>query len=283
VLAAGTGETLRNRTSIFKNNAKTVLENGAVKIWKTGARKINNKFWLFGIAALLGLGKAPAQETQTHLSKETIANVKSTSPVDSLKPAADSLFLYHADLPKFLELASELDDVDIEYVTVQSDRELLVKNGYYNPRLDKIFIRFINNPDDDYKKIMYNKRLPFVFAHEYKHLADRRNYSKYGFSRDELIKSNIHEELTARMSELLLGRKIFMLTGSIADAFIDQNADADANYRTGTMVNTYNPYANYLKKQNGKLDAIPTAAEIDVIVQAVLDMMRHEPDNQELK
>ncbi|MDR1338401.1 MAG: hypothetical protein LBJ73_05250 [Rickettsiales bacterium] len=117
-----------------------------------------------------------------------------------------------------------------------------------------------------------NDNLPQIIVHELKHLMNRLLFPKIGFSLSDFVELNIHDEITARIAEMLFLRDIYLSSGDMAQAFLGLEKIRECDLLRNDIINM--PYQEYVKKRKN-LPPVPDEDEINALVNSAIDMMRH--------
>ncbi|MDR0741310.1 MAG: hypothetical protein LBF28_00870 [Rickettsiales bacterium] len=131
------------------------------------------------------------------------------------------------DIDKFIQFASAMNPkIKIETIIVRNTFDIRLQQGFYNPKTDTITLYVHKVPDDEHGLIYYdneskscwsrdgmkveldmlNECVVAIAVHEFKHFCDRNAYSRGGFTIPQIAQINLHEEITARIAEMLLMR-----------------------------------------------------------------------------
>jgi hypothetical protein len=116
-----------------------------------------------------------------------------------------------------------------------------------------------------------NSMIPVFLMHELVHRINAHLFLKYGFTISEFAKSNIVDEVSARIGELLFRRKIFIDSQDLATAFrFVLNEDKDAALFWQTSLSGCKGYADFLTAN--EIGDVISPAEMDAILESAIKM-----------
>ncbi|MDR1206963.1 MAG: hypothetical protein LBK26_00920, partial [Rickettsiales bacterium] len=217
---------------------------------------------------------------------------KSRTVGDSLQPeekfygiyaATECVFRNFLDMDLLINELSELDFINVEHLEFHRDEDLLKMNGFYDLRSDKISIRYFPRTMPNDNTNVYNARLPFVLIHELKHYLDLHFHLKQNFDARQLILANLNEEFVARVSELLLARRIAIQSDNYMSAFrrlADRGGDHDMILGKLSPPDLFYKYRNWLDKNRAALCDTLSTAEADIIVSTAISMFHPDAIRQ---
>ena len=249
------------------------------------------KFWILGISALLSMGTTQAQN-----DNDSIPNVKEIimPPATPDKPQVPAIDWYSPigtwlQKDSLINFVSEnLPFVKIENFAINSidDFENMfgedappMMPAQYNLVKNEVTIRLINSDNFSagstgpsiihneeifqIKKFIqqYNKMSLACLAHELRHCINANTISLYGLTGNDIALLQVYDEISARIEELLLRRKIFIATKSINET----SSDYQGNYSE-----KFKPYYKYLRKNGDFMTNTLTQAEADIIINCAI-------------
>ena len=199
----------------------------------------------------------------------------------------------HAKWPagrEFIDsIAAKIPNFEVlDYIVNDGYEFYKMPHGFYQPSSDSVFVALFSPGNKitneqafmtkearmgSYKQMfnVLNFNACLTAIHELKHIINRLLYAKIGFTVSEFAEINIHDEISARIAELLFMRDIYMSTGDIKEAFAGPNEMnrcdlTQDNPRIGT------DYEKYIKKIK-TLPPVPTQEEMLVIIKTAIKMM----------
>lgn len=122
----------------------------------------------------------------------------------------------------------------------------------------------------------FNDGIPGMVQHELWHQRNDACVSLYGLTFDEIVDTQVHDEFSAVVAELMFRRKVYMKTGSIKDSFRGVEANSLRSVRGGQGV--FRKYEKFLKKNSKILTDTITAAEADLMIQLSIDCFEDYQD-----
>ncbi|MDR1360981.1 MAG: hypothetical protein LBJ18_01575 [Rickettsiales bacterium] len=179
--------------------------------------------WVAGISSILGMSKTRAQNPTAAADSIFFGKSTRTETVYtglSIKSLFNTNFTNLTDAHSFLSYAKSLHpQIEIDSVFVDTDSKLAAIPAHYNPTTKKVRVKYflpydgrfvsetgLSKEEWDQEIKLKNDMLFTVLPHELGHWYDYNSYSTAGFTRAELIKLNIHRELSKRVFQLLSRR-----------------------------------------------------------------------------
>jgi hypothetical protein len=120
----------------------------------------------------------------------------------------------------------------------------------------------------------HNIRIPALYVHEQRHYLNGLAVSKLGLSAVQIVQLNIHDEISARVADLLFRREVFLESRSVSDAFAGlarNDLPSEFPYDSKSLEIPLG-YKTWLGKNTG-ITAEISQEEADVILEAAIKML----------